>query len=82
MTGSQYSETVSGPSSVNGPDHPNILLAISRRLIVATKLKNILYIETAMEMMALAISISSEVCDVANSEYFHLISLLEQRGVP
>jgi hypothetical protein len=40
------------------------MLTISRRLITAAKVKNILQIEAGMEMMALALSISSEVCTI------------------
>jgi hypothetical protein len=46
-------------------DAASIALAISRRLIAVVKFKNILYIEAGLEMLALAMAISSEVsCNI------------------
>lgn len=42
----------------------DLVLTLSRRLVKTVKVKNILQIEATLEMMALAIAISSEVCDV------------------
>lgn len=64
-TRAQLSETVVfSPSSVNGRDQADIVLTISRRLMDVVKAKNVLHIEAGMEMMALALSISSEVCNI------------------
>ena len=48
-------------SSDEGKDAASIALAISRRLIVVVKFKNILFIEAGLEMLALAMAIFSEV---------------------
>jgi hypothetical protein len=49
---------------VNGQDTAGIALSLSRHLIAAIEVKNIVRIETGLEMIALAIAISSEVCNV------------------
>ena len=48
-------------ASDEGKDAASIALAISQRLIVVVKFKNILYIEAGLEMLALAMDIFSEV---------------------
>jgi hypothetical protein len=50
------------PSSVVGRNNADIAFNLSRRLITVNKFKNILYIESGLEMVALAMAISSEVC--------------------
>jgi hypothetical protein len=57
----QYSTTTPTPSSIDGKDPAEVALALSRRLIAVVKVKNILSIETGLEMIALAMAISSEV---------------------
>jgi hypothetical protein len=79
-TRARWAETAPASSSVHGPDHADILLSISRRLINAVKVKNILQIEAGMEMMALALSISSEVRNIDLSMAIGFISLPEQWG--
>jgi hypothetical protein len=61
----QYSIIAPPSSSVDGQEPADVALALSKRLIAAVKVKNILNIETGLEMIALAIAISSEVCIVA-----------------
>jgi hypothetical protein len=46
-------------------DSAGIALALSRRLIAVTKVRNILNIEAGLEMIALAMMISSEVRNVS-----------------
>ena len=48
-------------ASDEGRNAASIALAISQRLIVVVKFKNILYIEAGLEMLALAMDIFSEV---------------------
>lgn len=57
----QYSTTNATPCSIDGRDPADVALALSRRLIDVVKVKNILNIETGLEMIALAMAISSEV---------------------
>jgi hypothetical protein len=57
----QYSTTNAPPSSIDGQDPADVALALSRRLIDVVKVKNILNIESGLEMIALAMAISSEV---------------------
>jgi hypothetical protein len=60
----QYSQT-SQPSATNeGQDAAGIALSVSRRLVGIMKLKKILNIEAGLEMIALALTISSEVCEL------------------
>lgn len=56
----QYSSEARN-SSFDGKDPGAVALALSRRLITVVKAKNILNIEAGMEMIALAMAISSEV---------------------
>lgn len=60
-TREQYSRTAPAESSGDGQDSVDIALSLSRRLIAVVKLKSILHIEAGMEMIALAMAISSEV---------------------
>jgi hypothetical protein len=59
-TRSQYSSNVPNSSS-DRKDAAGVALTLSRRLITVVKAKNILNIEAGMEMIALAMAISSEV---------------------
>lgn len=60
----QYSTKGSTSSSVDVQDAADVALALSRRLIDVVKVKNILNIETGLEMIALAMAISSEVLSI------------------
>jgi hypothetical protein len=51
------------PSLSDGKDPAGIALTLSRRLISVVKAKNVLNIEAGLEMIALAMAISSEVCN-------------------
>ena len=80
-TRAQYSSEATQLSS-DGSDTAGIALALSRRLITVEKTKNIVQIEAGMEMIALAIAISSEVCDVAIFEKKNeLTFLLKNNGM-
>jgi hypothetical protein len=57
----QYSTSNPSPSFVDGQDPAGVALALSKRLIAVVKVKKILNIETGLEMIALAMAISSEV---------------------
>ena len=57
-------KTSSIPTSNDVLDPAGIALALSRRLIAVTKYRNILNIEAGLDMIALAMTISSEVCCV------------------
>jgi hypothetical protein len=50
-------------SSSDRKDPAGVALTLSRRLITVAKAKNILNIEAGLEMIALAMAISSEVSD-------------------
>jgi hypothetical protein len=69
-TRAKYSEEVSTPLSITGQDHADVALTISRRLIDVVKVKNILHIEAGLEMIALAMAISSEVCNIGSFERY------------
>jgi len=79
-TRAQYSETVPTPSPVNGQDNGDIVLGISRRLIDVVKVRNIVHIEAGMQMMALALSISSEVCNVDSFKVMNFYLFLRTAG--
>jgi len=80
---SQYSTTAPAPPSVHKQDPADVALALSRRLIAVVKVKSILNIETGLEMIALAMAISSEVRIVAmlrllkDSDLFLSIRIME-----
>jgi hypothetical protein len=57
----EYSKTTSILSSVHRHDCANVTLTLSRRLIAVDKVKDILRIEAGLEMIALAMVISSQV---------------------
>lgn len=63
-TRATYSKTSSSPSSVDGQDPSDITLALSRRLIDVVKAKKVINIEAGLETVALAMAISSEVCNI------------------
>jgi hypothetical protein len=56
----QYSNS----KSIHVQDHADVVLRISRRLVDIVKVKNILHIEAGLEMIALTMAISSEVCNI------------------
>lgn len=60
-TRSQYSTTTTTQSSIPAKGPTEVTLSISRRLIALAKVKNILNIEAGLDMIALAMAISSEV---------------------
>jgi hypothetical protein len=61
-TRAQYSSKA--PHSLSdGKDPAGVALALSRRLITVGKAKSVLNIEAGLEMIALAMAISSEVCN-------------------
>jgi hypothetical protein len=62
---SQYAQTAQATISNKGQgDAADVALTLSRRLIGIMKVKQILTIEQGLEMMALALTISSEVCNL------------------
>jgi len=63
-TRAQYVKITSVPSSFEGQNTVDIALTLSKRLIAVVKSKNILHIEAGLDMIALAMAISSEVCDI------------------
>lgn len=80
LTRAQYSIEATHPPPY-GKDPADATLALSRRLITVVKAKNILSIEAGMEMIALAMAISSEVCDDSIVFTTELISLWKNNGV-
>jgi hypothetical protein len=56
-------------------------LTITRRLIDGVKVKNIVNIELGLEMIALAMAISSEVCNIGSFKKIKLIWLRKNDGV-
>jgi hypothetical protein len=69
-TRAQYAESASTPSFANGQDQADVVLTISRRLLDLVKVKKILRIEAGLEMIALAMAISSEVCNIGSFETY------------
>ena len=59
-TRTKYSQ-IAVASSSDGQDAAGIALTLSRRLITVVNVKNIHHIEAGLEMIALAMAISSEV---------------------
>jgi hypothetical protein len=57
----QYSRNTSSSLSVDGRDPAGVGLILLRRLIATGKMKKILNIESGLEMIALGVSICSEV---------------------
>jgi hypothetical protein len=79
--------TIPPTTSSAGPRDPaGIALSLSRRLIAVVKVKNILNIESGLEMIALAMAISAEVAKL-EFLFFHQadrsfpISVLKNNGV-
>lgn len=71
----------STPLSANARDAAKVALGLSRRLNDFIKMKNILNIEAGIEMIALAMMISSEVRDVDGLNPTDMLSLLKNGGV-
>jgi hypothetical protein len=66
QTWSQYSLTAQLSAADNGQeDAAGVALTLSRRLISIMKVKKILNIEAGLEIMALGLTISSEVCQIS-----------------
>lgn len=65
----QYSNSSIISSSVDRQDPVGITLTLSSRLIDVFKVKSILHIEAGIEMIALAMAISSEVCNIFDILY-------------
>jgi hypothetical protein len=57
----QYATTALAASPIERQNPADVALTLSRRLIAIAKVKNILQIEAGLEMIALAMTISSEV---------------------
>ena len=78
----KYSDKTPIRSSVDINDPANVSLALSRRLITTVKVKNIFHIQAGLELIALALAISSEVC--GSIDLFKLsdfLPLLKNGGV-
>ena len=77
---SQYTtQNTSDATSTTQSDDPNpvdVVLSLSKRLIAVVKMKSILNIEAGLELIALAISISSEVCCHPTLECMHYLNFL------
>jgi len=58
---SQYHNTAAMSSTVDGKNPADVTLTLSKRLIAVVKVRSILHIEAGLEMIALAVAISSEV---------------------
>lgn len=67
---SQYFETVQSHSSATGLNSADITMNLSRRLVTVVKVRDIVNIEAGLEMIALAMIISSEVCKIYVFETF------------
>jgi hypothetical protein len=62
---SQYSKTSQAAASKeSNEDAVGVALTLSRRLIGIVRVKHILNIEAGLEMMALGVTLSSEVCQM------------------
>jgi len=61
----EYSKTTPNPLTADGQNPPDVALTLSRRLIAVVKVKNILHIEAGLEMIVLAMAISSEVSRIS-----------------
>jgi hypothetical protein len=64
QTRAKYLKAATNFSSVNLQDPAGVALTLSRRLIAVVKVKSVLHIEAGLEMIALAMAISSEVSNV------------------
>jgi len=67
--------------SSDGKDLAGVALTLSKRLITVAKGKNILNIEAGLEMIALGMTICSEVCNDGFFENIVLIYLPKNKGV-
>ena len=72
----EYNNKAHTPSTDEGQDAAGIALSLSRRLIAVVKVKNILNIETGLEMIALAMAISSEVCISSFPKYIGRLKIV------
>ena len=67
----EYSRTAPTPSADVCHNSRDVALTLSMRLIAVVKVKNILHVEAGLEMIALALAISSEVSRVAVFETYY-----------
>jgi hypothetical protein len=72
--------TNAAPSS-DGKDPAGVALTLSKRLITVVKAKSVLNVEAGLEMIALAMVISSEVCHGGFFQNTALIYLSKNKGV-
>jgi hypothetical protein len=70
-----------GSSSSDRKDPAGVALTLSKRLITVVKAKSILNIEAGLDMIALAMAISSEVSNDGFSQNAVLIYLPKNKGV-
>lgn len=74
-TKAEYFKTDPIPTTVDGQNNAKVAFTLSKRLIAVAKIKDVLHIEAGLEMIALAMAISSEV-RVFQSSKMILISLV------
>lgn len=82
QTWSRYSAS----AQLSGSDHrqedaAGVALTLSRRLIAIMKAKKLLNIEAGLEIMALGVTIASEVCQICQGVSFYIDSIVEFRGI-
>ena len=68
------------PTNVDAGEPAIVALDLSRRLMNVNKVKSILHIEAGIEMIALAMLISSEVCMMTYSNFSYFFSLSVRMG--
>lgn len=71
----EYSHTATTPSTVDGGGVAGVALTLSKRLIAVVKVKDVLHIETGLEMIALVMAISSEVRNIDSFQGLSFSSL-------
>jgi hypothetical protein len=67
----EYSRRVPTPAAVGHQNPAEVALTLSKRLIAVSKVKNILHIEEGLELIALVMAISSEVCSFYFLSFFN-----------
>jgi hypothetical protein len=78
----QCIDTAPAASSVEGRDLAGVALTVSKRLIAVQKIKSVLNIEAGLEMMALAMTICSEVWIFEKySRHADFFNLQKNKGV-
>jgi hypothetical protein len=71
----QYAATAQTQSDVDRNDNADIALTLSKQLIAVVKVKNFFHVEAGLEMIALAMSISSEVSGVYIVDNLYFLSI-------